>query len=234
MYRRILLKLSGEALQGANSAGIDPDVLLNISSEIRDLAKLPVQIGIVVGGGNVSRGREALKGLHSITADYMGILGTVINALALREILESLGVPTRVMSAIAIPSMVESFNRDKAIRSLGKNRLVIFAGGTGNPLFTTDSAASLRAIEIGADVLLKGTNVDGIYSADPKHDKTATLYSRLTYDEALQRELRVMDISAFAQCRDAHLPIRVFNINKQGALLRIAQGADEGTLVCQP
>jgi uridylate kinase len=234
VYRRILLKLSGEALQGASSAGIDPDVLLNISSEIRDLAQLPVQLGIVVGGGNISRGREALKGLHSITADHMGILGTVINALALREILESIGVPTRVMSAIAIPSMVESFNRDKAIRFLRKNRVVIFAGGTGNPLFTTDSAASLRAIEIGADVLLKGTNVDGIYSADPKCDKTATLYSRLTYDEALQRELRVMDISAFAQCRDAHLPIRVFNINKQGALLRIAQGADEGTLVCQP
>lgn len=233
MYQRILLKLSGEALQGSNSAGIDPDVLSRVSSEIRDLALLPVQLGIVVGGGNISRGRSALKGLHSITADHMGMLATVINALAMRDALENLGVSTRVMSAIAIPSMVESFNRDKAIRSLSKNRVVIFAGGTGNPLFTTDSAASLRAIEIGADILLKGTNVDGIYSADPAHDKTATLYTRLTYDEALQRELRVMDISAFSQCKDAKLPIRVFNLNKHGALLRIAQGEEEGTLVCQ-
>jgi uridylate kinase len=234
MYQRILLKLSGEALQGENSAGIDPEILLRVASEIRDLVLLPVQLGIVIGGGNISRGREALKGIHSITADYMGMLGTVINALALRDVLESLDIPARVMSAISIPGMVDTFNRDKAIRNLNKNRVVIFAGGTGNPLFTTDSAASLRAIEIGADVLLKGTNVDGVYSADPARDKTATMYTRLTYDEALQRELRVMDLCAFSQCKDARLPIRVFNINKQGALLRIARGTDEGTLVCQP
>lgn len=233
MYQRILLKISGEALQGTKTAGIDPAVLLRVAEEIRDVAQSPVEVGIVIGGGNISRGREALDGVEQITADHMGILGTIINALALRTVLESLGVPSRVMSAIPLPSMVETFNRDKAIRSLTKGRVVIFAGGTGNPLFTTDSAASLRAIEIGADVLLKGTNVDGVYSADPARDKTAKLYTQLTYDEALKRELRIMDISAFSQCKDAKLPIRVFNLNKHGALLRIARGEEEGTLVCQ-
>jgi uridylate kinase len=232
VYQRILLKLSGEALLGNSSAGIDPEVLLRISSEIRDLAKTGIQTGIVIGGGNLCRGRDlAINGVERVTADSMGMLATVMNALAMRDMLEHLGIPTRVMSAISIRGIVEDFNRHKAMRSLAKGRVVIFAGGTGNPLVTTDSAASLRAVEIGADILLKGTNVDGVYSADPAHDKTATLYSRLTYDEALQRELRVMDISAFSQCKDAQLPIRVFNINKHGALLRIARGEEEGTLV---
>jgi uridylate kinase len=231
-YQRILLKLSGEALLGKLSFGIDSSVLSQLAGEIAQLVKLNIQVGIVLGGGNLFRGAKlANTGLDRITGDQMGMLATVMNALALRDELESAAVPTRILSAIHITGIVDLYKRDKAIRHLHRKRVVIFAGGTGNPLFTTDSAASLRGIEIGADILLKATQVDGIYSADPASNPTATLYQHLTYQEALERELGVMDLTAFSQCRDHQLPIRVFNINKPGILLRIATGADEGTLV---
>lgn len=232
MYRRILLKLSGEALQGSDHSGIDPVTLMRIIKEIKEVSQAPVQIGVVVGGGNFCRGRDlAIQGIERVTADYMGMLATVMNALAMRDLLEHVGVTAHVMSAISMKGVAEDFNRHRAIQYLEQGAVVIFAGGTGNPLVTTDSAASLRAIEINADLLVKGTNVDGVYSADPSKDSKATLYTRLTYDEALQQELQVMDLSAFYQCRDAKLPLRVFNINTHGALLRVARGEDEGTLL---
>lgn len=231
-YHRILLKLSGEALTGGGSSGIDAKVLERIATEIKDVVAMGVQVGLVIGGGNLVRGTTLSQaGIDRITADNMGMLATVMNALAMRDALERVGVATRVMSAIPMSGLVDHYDRRKAIQHLSRSRVVIFAAGTGNPLVTTDSAASLRAIEIKADLLLKATSVDGIYTADPMKDKTATRYTHLTYTNALDQELGIMDLAAFCQCRDYDMPIRVFSIHKLGALSRIIQGEDEGTLV---
>jgi len=231
-YQRILLKISGEALMGQSAFGIDPAVLLRIADEVKAVVSLGVQLGMVIGGGNLVRGTTLSKtGIDRVTADHMGMLATVMNALAMRETLEHVGLITQVMSAIPMSGLVSPYDRREAIHHLSKHHVVIFAAGTGNPLVTTDSAASLRAIEIKADLLLKATNVDGIYSADPSKDKNAVRYSRLSYDEALSKELGIMDLAAFCQCRDYHMPIRVFDIRKQGVLLDIVKGFDEGTLV---
>lgn len=234
IYQRVLIKLSGEALTGSNPSGIDPEILQRLAREIRDIALMDVEIGLVLGGGNLVRGKALSKvGIDRVTADHMGMLATVMNALAMRDALEREGVETRVMSAIPMSGLVDHYDRRKAIHHLSSKRVVIFAAGTGNPLVTTDSAASLRGIEINADAVLKGTSVDGIYSADPAIDKTATLYDKISYEEALSKELGVMDLAAFCQCRDYNLPIRVFNINKPQALYRIMTGENEGTLVSQ-
>ena len=232
IYKRIVLKLSGEALLGDKSFGIDPAVIDRMAFEIGELVKLKVQVGLVIGGGNFFRG-EALSaaGIGRITGDQMGMLATVMNALAMRDALERAGFATRIMSAIHMSGVVDYYDRRKAMHHLSKGRVVLFAAGTGNPLVTTDSAASLRAIEVEADVLLKATNVDGIYSADPIKNPNATRYKILSYDEALKKELGVMDLTAFCQCRDHHMKIRVFNMQKKGALQRIVYGEDEGTLV---
>lgn len=232
VYKRILLKLSGEALAGNSDFGIDPKVIEYIAAEIASVRELDVQVGIVIGGGNLFRGAELFKaGLGRITGDHMGTVATVINALAMRDIFERDGMHTNIMSAIPMSGIVDHYDRRKAIDSLEEGKLVIFAAGTGNPLFTTDSALSLRGIEIDADLLLKATKVDGVYSADPVTDPTAKRYDSLTYDEALKRELAVMDITAFSQCRDYNMLLRVFNVHKAGALRRIILGEDEGTLV---
>ncbi len=235
-YRRILLKLSGEALMGEGPGGqvepIGAEVVGRIADELAELAREGVQVGVVIGGGNLFRGAGlAAAGMDRVTADQMGMLATVMNALALQDALERRGAPTRVMSAIKINEICELFIRRRAVRHLEKGRVVVFAAGTGNPFFTTDSAASLRAIEIGAELLLKGTKVDGVYTADPHRDASARRYQRLSYDEALQRRLGVMDATALVLCRDYDMPLRVFNINRPGALRRIVHGADEGTLV---
>lgn len=232
IYRRIVLKLSGEALLGDKTFGIDPHVLDRMAIDVGALVKLKVQVGLVIGGGNFFRG-EALEaaGIGRITGDHMGMLATVMNALAMRDALERAGFATRIMSAIHMSGVVDYYDRRKAIHHLNKGRVVLFAAGTGNPLVTTDSAASLRAIEVEADVLLKATQVDGIYSNDPRKDKSATRYKTLSYQEALAKELGVMDLTAFCQCRDHQMKIRVFNMLKKGALLRVIMGEDEGTLV---
>lgn len=232
LYKRIVLKLSGEALQGKANFGIDPQVLDRLASEIREITTLNVQIGIVIGGGNLFRGASlSAAGIGRITGDQIGMLATIMNALAMRDALERIHVSARIMSAIPMSGIVDHYDRRKAIYHLERKRVVLFAGGTGNPLVTTDSAASLRAIEVGAEVLLKATNVDGIYTADPSKDKQATRYQVLTYQEALEKELGVMDLTAFCQCRDHNLALRVFNIHKPGSLLRVITGEDEGTLV---
>jgi uridylate kinase len=232
-YRRILLKVSGEALQGKkNTVVIDAETVDKIASELADLNRLGLQIGIVVGAGNFFRGATlSLLGIDRVTADQMGMVSTVVNALALRDALEKNGITTSIMSAIPMSGIVDHYDRRRAIHHLQENRIVIFAGGTGNPLVTTDSAASLRSIEIEANILLKATNVDGIYSEDPQKNPSAKLYTHLTYQEALQKELGVMDLTAFCQCRDNHMPIRVFNLNKPNSLRRIISGESEGTLV---
>jgi len=232
IFSRILLKLSGEALTGETGFGIDPKILTRLSKEIIEIVELGVQIGLVIGGGNLFRGKAlSVAGLDRITGDHMGMLATVMNALAMRDVLERAGQSTRVMSAIPMSGVVDYYDRRKAIHHLEEGRVVLFAAGTGNPLVTTDSAASLRAIEIGASALLKATNVDGVYSADPAKDPHAERYRHLTYAQALEKELGVMDLSAFCQCRDYDVDIRVFNIHKPGALLRVITGADEGTIV---
>jgi len=234
IYKRLLLKISGEALTGKEPSGIDPAVVTRIASEIKDIAQFGVQVGLVIGGGNLFRGAAlSAIGIDRVTADQMGMLATVMNALAMRDMLEKMQVHTRVMSAIPLSGLVDHYDRRKAMNHLAQGRVVIFAAGTGNPLVTTDSAASLRGIEVGADVVVKATNVDGVYSADPYKDPTAKLYQHLTYQEALDKQLGVMDLAAFCQCRDYNMPLRVFNINKPGALLRIVQGEPEGTLVSQ-
>lgn len=231
-YKRILLKLSGEALMGEQNFGIDPAVVQRISREIAEAVSAGVEVGLVIGGGNIFRGVSlASGGMERATADHMGMLATVINALSVQDGLEKAGVPVRVMSALPIHQVCEDYVRRRAIRHLEKGRVVIMAAGTGNPFFTTDSAATLRGIEINADLVLKATKVDGVYSADPMKDSTATRYSRLTYDEVLQRQLGVMDLTAIVLCRDHNLPLRVFDMNKSGALMRILHGEDEGTLV---
>ncbi len=231
-YKRVLLKLSGEALMGDRSFGIKPLVLERLTSEIKEIVASGIQLGIVIGGGNIFRG-VALEqaGIERVTADHMGMLATVINALAMREALENIGVQTRIMSAIPMSGIVDHYDRRKAIHQLQVGRVIIFAAGTGNPLVTTDSAASLRGIEIAADVVLKATNVDGIYDKDPVKNPDSVKYDTISYKEALSKELGVMDLAAFCQCRDYKMPIRVFNINKPGALVRVAFGDIEGTLV---
>jgi len=232
VYKRILLKLSGEALMGDLEFGIDPKVIDRISLEVKSLAELGIQVALVIGGGNIFRGVSlSASGMDRATADHMGMLATVINALAIQDGLERHGLYARVMSAIHINEVAEDYIRRRAIRHLEKGRITIFAAGTGSPFFTTDSAASLRGIEINADLVLKATKVDGVYSADPMKDKTAVRYDRLTYDDVLMKKLNVMDATAIALCRDYNMPVRVFNMNKTGSLFRIMHGENEGTLV---
>ena len=232
IYKRILLKLSGEALMGESEFGIDPNVIDRISEEISELTKIGIEVALVIGGGNIFRGVSlSAKGMDRATADYMGMLATVINALAIQDGLERKNLYARVMSAIHINEVAEDYIRRRAIRHLEKGRVTIFAAGTGSPFFTTDSAASLRGIEINADVVLKATKVDGVYSADPMIEKDAVRYTRLTYDEVLMKKLNVMDATAIALCRDYNMPVRVFNMNKPGSLMRVMHGEDEGTIV---
>ena len=231
-FTRILVKLSGEALLGGADYGIDPAVIKRIASELRDVLELGTQLAVVIGGGNIFRGAGlARAGMDRVTADQMGMLATVMNALAMQDALESLNIHARVMSAIRINEVCEDYIRRRAVRHLEKGRLVIFAAGTGNPFFTTDTAASLRAIEIEAQLLLKATKVNGIYSADPIKDPNARHYPRLTFDQVLTDRLNVMDATAIVMCRDHNLPLRVFDLNTDGDLLRVARGEDVGTLV---
>ena len=229
-YQRVLLKLSGEALMGDDAYGINRATIEAMVRDIAEVVHSGVQLGIVIGGGNIFRGvAGGAVGMDRATADYMGMLATVMNSLALSDAMKHAGLQPRVMSAIAIDQIVESYVRPKALQYLDEGKAVIFAGGTGNPFFTTDTAAALRAAEIGAQVMLKATKVDGIYSADPVKDPQAKRYARISFDEAIAQRLQIMDATAFALCRDQRLPIRVFSILKPGALLRVVQGADEGT-----
>jgi uridylate kinase len=231
-YKRILLKLSGEALLGDMQFGIDPKILDCFAKDVSEVVALGTQVAIVIGGGNLFRGQTLqAAGLGRVTGDQMGMLATMMNALALRDALERANISTRTMSAIPMMGVIEPYDYRRAIEYLDNDYVVIFSAGTGNPFFTTDSAASLRAIEIAADLLLKGTNVEGVYSDDPRKNPEATLYKHLTYEEALEKELGVMDLAAFCQCRDYHLKLRVFKALKTGALRRIILGEDEGTLV---
>ena len=231
-YRRVLLKLSGEALMGNKHFGIDNDRLMQYAREIREIHELGTEVSIVIGGGNIFRGLQAAEaGMERTQGDYMGMLATVINGMALQSALEMLNLNTRLLTAIKMEQIAEPFIRRRAIRHLEKGRIVIFGAGTGNPYFTTDSAASLRAIEIGADVILKGTRVDGIYSADPEKDENATRYTSITFTEVYEKGLNVMDLTAFTLCNENKLPIVVFDINKPGNLLRVVQGEEVGTLV---
>ena len=231
-YKRILLKLSGEALMGDDAYGINRDVVAGIVRDVIDVTQIGVEVGVVIGGGNIFRGMAgAATGMDRATADYMGMLGTVMNAMALADAFRAAGVNARVQSALRIDQVVEPYIRGKAIRYLEEGRVVVFGAGTGNPFFTTDTAAALRGAEIGADIVLKATKVDGIYTADPKKDPSATRFQRISFDEAIARNLAVMDATAFALCRDQRLPINVFSLSKAGALKRVVMGEDEGTLV---
>ena len=231
-YSRILLKLSGEALLGAHDYGVDPLVIKRIAADIRQVVDMGVQVGLVIGGGNIFRGAGlAEAGMDRVTGDHMGMLATVINALAMQDALEGQGVYARVMSALTIHEVCEDYIRRRAIRHLEKGRVVIFAAGTGNPFFTTDTAASLRAIEIGADVLLKATKVDGVYSADPMTHPNAEFFDALSFERVLVDNLKVMDATAIVMCRDNDLPLRVFNLNHPGALIRLVRGEAVGTAV---
>jgi uridylate kinase len=231
-YRRALLKLSGEALAGERGVGLDYGVIERLAEEIRETHSRGVQLGLVVGGGNIVRGTKAsTEGLDRVSADFMGMLATVINALALQDVLERLGLATRVMTAIRMESVAEPYIRRRAIRHLEKGRMVIFAAGTGNPFFSTDTAAVLRALEIDAEVILKATNVDGVYTGDPKKDPDATFIPELTFQEALVKGYAVMDANAFGLCKANGLPIVVFNIQQPGAVLRVLDGERVGTIV---
>ena len=231
-YRRILLKLSGEALMGGDAFGINRPTIARIVDEIAEVVRLGVQTAVVIGGGNIFRGvAPGAAGMDRATADYMGMLATLINALALQDALRKAGIETRVQSALTVEQVAEPYIRGKAMRYLEEGRVVVFAAGTGNPFFTTDTAAALRGMEMGVEVVLKATKVDGIYTADPQRDPTATRYASLTFDEAVMRRLMVMDATALTLCRDQSLPIRVFSIFKPGALRRVVCGEDEGTLV---
>jgi uridylate kinase len=232
VYKRVLLKLSGEALLGKSSFGIDPDTVNAISREIREIADLGVQLGVVVGGGNIFRGFEgSARGMDRTSADYMGMLATVINSLALQSALEQFDVVTRVQSAIEMKQVAEPFIQRRAVRHLEKGRVVIFAGGTGNPYFTTDTAASLRAIEIKADVIIKATKVDGVYDKDPLVHADAVMFEKISYTDVLARNLKVMDATAISLCRENRLPIIVFNLNKAGNIRRVICGRSVGTIV---
>lgn len=231
-YNRILLKLSGEALMGEQNYGIDSNRLSNYAKEIKQIIDKGIQVAIVIGGGNIYRGIQSEgAGFDRVQGDYMGMLATIINGMALQSALESLEVETRLLTAIRMEQVAEPYIRRKATRHLNKNRVVIFGGGTGNPYFTTDTAATLRAIEIEADVILKGTRVDGIFTADPEKDPTATMYETISFDEVFQKELNVMDLTAFTLCKENNLPIKVFNMNTDGNLQKICEGENIGTLV---
>jgi uridylate kinase len=233
-FHRILLKISGESLLGDENFGIDPEVLSRLASELKAVQALGVQIGVVVGGGNIFRGQGlARAGMDRVTGDHMGMLATVINSLALQESLERIDIMARVMSGFEINAVCEGFIRRRAVRHLEKNRIVIFAAGMGNPFFTTDTAASLRAIEIGADMLVKATRVNGVYDADPEVDSNATRFERINFDKVIDDRLNVMDTTAVVMCRDNNLPIRVFDIHVPGNLMRLIQGENVGTLVAE-
>jgi uridylate kinase len=232
-YKRILLKLSGESLMGKQKYGIDPNMLKHYANEIKTIQALGVEIAVVIGGGNIFRGLSAdNSGIERTQGDYMGMLATAINGLGLQSALEAAGVFTRLMSAIPMDKIAEPFIRRRAIRHLEKGRVVLFAAGTGNPYFTTDSAAALRAIEIGADVILKGTRVDGVYTADPEKDPTATRYEKVSFQKVIHDGLDIMDMTAFTMCQENNMPIIVFDINKPANLLNILKGESVGTLVC--
>lgn len=231
-YKRVLLKLSGEALMGEDPYGINRATIERMVSEVAEVSRMGVEMAIVIGGGNIFRGvAPAAAGMDRATADYMGMMATVMNSLALQDAFRQAGVQARVQSALNIEQVVEPYIRPKAMRYLEEGKVVIFAAGTGNPFFTTDTAAALRGSEIGAEIVLKATKVDGIYTADPKKDPSATRYETITFNEAISKNLEVMDATAFALCRDQKLPIRVFSINKPGALYRVVTGENEGTLV---
>lgn len=231
-YKRILLKLSGESLMGDKQFGIDNNRLAQYATEIKEIADKGVEIGIVIGGGNIFRGIQAVEGgMDRVQGDYMGMLATVINSMALQSALEGKGMQTRLLTAIKMEEIAETFIRRRAVRHLEKGRVVIFGAGTGNPYFTTDSAASLRAIEIEADVVLKGTRVDGIYNADPEKDKSATKFDTISFDDVYAKGLNVMDLTAFTLCKENELPIIVFNMDKPGTLLKVVEGEKVGTLV---
>ncbi|MDA9557209.1 UMP kinase [Vibrio sp.] len=231
-YQRVLLKLSGEALQGEEGFGIDPTILDRMAKEVKELLELGIQVGVVIGGGNIFRGAGlAAAGMNRVVGDHMGMLATVMNGLAMRDALHRSDVNARVMSAIPLQGVCSDYNWADAIRELKSGRVVIFSAGTGNPFFTTDSAACLRGIEIEADVVLKATKVDGVYSDDPAKNPEAELYNELSYAEVLDKELKVMDLAAFTLARDHKMPIRVFNMNKPGALHRVIMGESEGTLI---
>ncbi|MEP7311887.1 MAG: UMP kinase [Pseudomonadota bacterium] len=232
LFKRILVKLSGEALLGGAEYGIDPAMLRRVALELQEVAVMGVQVAVVIGGGNIFRGAGlARAGMDRVTADQMGMLATVLNALAMQDAIESIGSHARVMSAIRINEVAEDYIRRRAVRHLEKGRIVIFAAGTGNPFFTTDTAASLRAIEIGAELLLKATKVNGVYSDDPVKNPAATRYTRLSFDRVLDDRLSVMDATAIVMCRDNRLPLRVFNLGNSGDLPRVVRGEDVGTLV---
>ena len=231
-YSRVLLKFSGEALMGQDGFGLNADILRQVVSEVKSLRDLGVEVGLVVGGGNIFRGAQiAGAGIERTTGDHMGMLATVINALALRDVIEDMGMEAKVVSAMSIEGISVAFNANQVKKDMAKGQVVIFSAGTGSPYFTTDSAAALRGIEVGADILLKATKVDGIYSADPVKDPSATLYTNLTFNEVVDRKLAVMDMTAFILCKENNMPIRVFDMFKENALVRIVQGEDEGTLV---
>jgi len=230
--QRILLKLSGEALMSEAGGSIDPEIVQRLAQEVKDLCDAGIQVGLVIGGGNILRGAEkASEGLNRVTSDQMGMLATVINALAMQDALEYLGQPVRVMTALKINQVCEDYIRRRAVRHLEKGRVAIFAAGTGNPFFTTDTAASLRAIEIDAELMIKATKVKGVYSADPNKVADAVFYPRLTYDEAIDQRLNVMDTTALVLCRDNNLPMRVMNIFEPGAVMRLMRGEDIGSLI---
>ena len=231
-YKRVLLKLSGEALKGKNEGGIDPDTINNIAKQIADVKELGIDLSLVIGGGNIFRGiAGATKGMDRSNADYMGMLATIMNAIAMQDALENMGIHTRVLSAIEVKEICEPYIRRRAVRHLEKGRVVIFAGGTGNPYFTTDTAACLRAMETGSEVILKATNVDGVYDKDPKKHSDAKFFDKLTYIDVLKSQLKVMDATAVSLCMDNNLPIIVFNLNKEGNIKRVVTGEKIGTTV---
>lgn len=232
VYRRVLLKLSGEALVGEERFGLDPRALQTVAHGVGELREMGVEVALVIGAGNIFRGAELVKGgMERVTADHIGMLATVVNALALQDVLERNGLIARVMSAIRVNELCEPYLRRRAMRHLEKGRVVIFAAGTGNPFFTTDTAASLRAVEVEADLMIKATKVDGVYSADPLSDPTARRFARLDYDQVLHQKLSVMDATAIVMCRDNDMPLRVVDMDKPGALVRSVMGEDEGTLI---
>jgi uridylate kinase len=231
-YKRVLLKLSGEALKGKNEGGIDPDTINNIAKQIADVKELGIDLSLVIGGGNIFRGiAGATKGMDRSNADYMGMLATIMNAIAMQDALENMGIHTRVLSAIEVKEICEPYIRRRAVRHLEKGRVVIFAGGTGNPYFTTDTAACLRAMETGSEVILKATNVDGVYDKDPKKHSDAKFFDKLSYIDVLKSQLKVMDATAVSLCMDNNLPIIVFNLNKEGNIKRVVTGEKIGTTV---